>query len=34
VLVSKMGVPPPGGWMPARPVADYFRDVPKEDAKL
>jgi len=34
VLVSKTGVPPPGGWMPARPVADYFRDVPKEDAKL
>jgi enoyl-CoA hydratase len=34
VLVSKTGVPPPGGWTPARPVADYFRDVPKEDAKL
>ena len=34
VLVRKTGVPPPEGWMPKRPVADYFRDVPKEDAKL
>ena len=33
VLVRKDGVPPPEGWMPAS-VADYFRDVPKEDAKL